>query len=133
MEEVPQTAGEYVSTLQEQLERIHGFARGHLQIMTDPMKPKVVHRNFLCSYSGANNPTWFRAQSRQRALGVHSLVPTLVLRQTLQLIAKQLAKEDPYEEADTLGNLPTTMEPPNWSLSQWLRRGECSKFNCASD
>ena len=37
-DEPPQTAINYASTLQEQLERVHEFARGYIQLMSNRMK-----------------------------------------------------------------------------------------------
>ena len=38
--EAPQTTVEYANTLQEQMERVHDFARNHLRIMTDQMRQR---------------------------------------------------------------------------------------------
>ena len=37
-DEPPQTAINYVSMLQERLDRVHEFARGHMQLMSNRMK-----------------------------------------------------------------------------------------------
>ena len=39
-DEPPQTATDYASVLQEQLERVHEFARGHMQLMSNRMKQR---------------------------------------------------------------------------------------------
>ena len=39
-DEPPQTATNYASTLQEQLERVHEFAHGHMQLMSNRMKQR---------------------------------------------------------------------------------------------
>ena len=132
-EELPQTATDYTSALQERLERVYDFARAHLRVASDKMKQrydlplqcpqleagdavwlynpqrkkgltpklqrpwegpytvikrindlvyriqlapkakaKVVHRNRLWCYSGANVPTWHKATEQ----GVSPIIRT---------------------------------------------------------
>ena len=63
----PQTATNSPSTLQERLERVHGFARGHMQLMSNRMKqqydPLLEHQPLE-----AGEAVWLHNQQRKKGL-----------------------------------------------------------------
>ena len=66
-DEPPQTATDYASTLQEQLERVHEFARGHMQLMSNRMKQRY---DSLLEYQPleAGEAVWLHNPQRKKGL-----------------------------------------------------------------
>ena len=65
--EPPQTATNYASTMQERLERVHEFARGHMQLMLNRMKqrydPLLEHQPLE-----AGEAVWLHNPQRKKGL-----------------------------------------------------------------
>ena len=66
-DEPPQTATNYASMLQEQLERVHEFARGHMQLMSNRMKQRY---DSLLEYQPleAGEAVWLHNPQRKKGL-----------------------------------------------------------------
>ena len=81
----PQTATNYASVLQEQLERVHEFARGHMQLMSNRMKqrydPLLEHQPLE-----AGEAVWLYNPQRKKGLTPKMQHP----RQGPYVITKQI-------------------------------------------